>query len=43
MLRNKLYYENRLKLLSNRTTDCQRIIAKIQRQIKQLEKKEQKG
>lgn len=38
-IRNKQYYENRINLLSNRNTECQRIIAKLKRRLRQLENK----
>lgn len=37
MLRDKLYYENRINLLSNRAKENQRIIAKLKRKLRQLE------
>lgn len=39
MVRNKLYYENRIKLLSARPTDCSKVIAKLKRKIRLLENK----
>ena len=37
MIRDLLYYTNRLNLLKSRQTDNSRVIAKIKRKIKQLE------
>ena len=38
MIRNKLYYENRINLLRNRGTDCSKIIAKLKRKLRLLDK-----
>lgn len=40
MVRNKLYYQNRIALLSNSGKDNAKIIKKLERQLQALEKKE---
>ena len=37
MLRNTVYYQNRIKLLMNRETVNSNIIRKLQRQLRKLE------
>lgn len=38
MIRNKLYYENRINLLLNRGTDCSKIVAKLRRKLRLCDK-----
>lgn len=38
MLRSKLYYQHRINLLSSRGTDNGKIVKKLQRQLRKLEK-----
>ena len=36
MIRDKLYYQNRINLLSNRNKENIRIVKKLERQLRQL-------
>ena len=38
MIRNKLYYQNRINLLNNREKENSRIVKKLERKLRVLEK-----